>query len=165
MTAPDCQQERVGIIFSDRFWVIKLGFALGLLALLCRRADRELGELHPAIDDVGAGLENLRGKTIHAWARRVHRVIPDGVEIETKNGPLRLTALLPAVEADDYVSFTGLVAGPRHVVASVARATPGFLWKRGLNYGLSAATVLAFLWLIRRRFRWRLSEGLFRGRY
>lgn len=165
VTDSDCQEKRPGILLDDRLWTVKLGLALGLLALLCGRAAREIGELYPDVDLLGGGFDHHRGKTVHAWAKPVLAARPDGFEIETRNGPLLVTGFPLAVRPDDRVSFTGRVVGPRHVAASVARINESFLWKRGLNYGLSSVTVVAFLWLVRRRFRWRLSEGVFRSRY
>jgi len=151
--------------FSDRGWALKMGLALALFALLCGRAHREIGELHPEIEHGALLMDPVRGKTIHAWAHPVLAVTPDGFDIDTKAGPFHVTARHPFPSVGQYVTVIGEVVAPRHFAASAVQVNEGYRWKRGLNYGLSSVTVLAFLWLIRKRFRWRLSEGLFRGRY
>jgi hypothetical protein len=165
VTDPDCQETRPGFLFSDRAWPFKLGIAIALFAALCGRAHREIGGLHPEIESGAVAIENVRGKTIHAWALPILGATGDGFDVETKVGPFHVTWPSPAPAPGQYVTLTGTIVEPRHVVASAIRVNTGYRWKRGLNYGLSSATVLAFLWIVRRRFRWRLSEGLLRGRY
>ena len=165
MTDPDCQEARPGILFSDGGWPLKLGIALGLFALLCNRAHREIGELHPRIESGAVGMEGVRGRILHAWAKRVLGAGGDGFDVDTDVGPFHVTWPHSRPEPGEFVTFTGTIVEPRHVVASAVQINTGYYWKRGLNYALSSVTVLAFLWVVRKRFRWRPSAGLFRSRY
>ena len=174
MTDRDCQEKSFdsdkppGPLFSDRFWVFKLGLAVGAFALLCRQSDRQIGDLFPETEYAAAISDAYRGKAIHAWAHKVLAVSDDGFDFETKAGPVHVTPSPPSPlspKPGDFVSFVGRIVAPKRVVASVLRIEKGYIWKRGLNYGVSILTVLAFLWIVRRRFRWRMSEGLFRSRY
>ena len=65
----------------------------------------------------------------------------------------------------EFVSVVGRIAGNRRIEAVSVQVNEGWAWKRPLNYVVSVATVLVFLWLVRKRFRMRLSEGLFRSRF
>jgi hypothetical protein len=165
VTDSDCQEQRPGPLFSDRGWALKLGLTVGIFAILSHQADRRISEIHPDLRLGASSVELVRGKTIHGWARKVLAVTPDGFDVETSVGPFHVTYPDPGPRVGDYVSFVGEIVALRHVVASGIQINTGYLWKRGLNYGLSSVTVLAFLWIVRRRFRWKLSEGLFRSRY
>ena len=165
VTDPACQGARAGWLFNDHFWFVKLGLAIGLFALLCRRSKEEVADILPPAEVAVNDSAELRGKMVHAWALRVAGVTEDGYDVETYAGPVHLVDSSSRPSAGDYVSFYARIAGPRRVVATFVRIEAGYFWKRGLNYGLSALTVLVFLWIVRRHFRWRLSEGLFRSRY
>ena len=165
VTDLDCQESAPGFLFSDRAWPLKVGVAFSLFALLCARASREIGEIQPEIEDGVVRMERVRGVTIRAWARKVLAVSDDGFDIGTKVGPIHVTSALPAPEVGQFVSIVGEFVRPRLLAARAVQVNTGYLWKRGLNYGLSTATVLVFLWIVRKRFRWRPSGGLLRSRY
>ena len=153
------------MLFSDRLWTLKLGLALVIFSLLCHWAEQDLGEIHPKIEAGALDLPELQGKSVHVGAHTVLAVTMDGFEVESNVGPFHVSSTTPAPQVGDSVSFVGRFAGPRRVVASAVHVEEGYLWKRGLNYGISSLTVLLFLWIVKKRFRWRLSEGLFRSRY
>ncbi len=165
MTDSDCQEARPGPFFSDRLWTLKLGLTVALFTFLCTLANRQIGEILPDIELGALGSPSVLGKSVHLWARQVVAVTADGFDIDTKVGPFHVQSPFPLPAVDDYVSFAARITGPRRVVASAFEVNHGYLWKRGLNYGLSSAVVIVFLWIVRRRFRGRLSEGLFRSRY
>jgi hypothetical protein len=165
VTDRDCQETRPGLLFSDRAWPLKMGLALALFALLCGRASREISELQPEIEEGAIRIDHVRGSLIHVWARRVLTVTADGFDIDTKIGPFHVTSPFPAPTVGQYVSVVGEFVEPRHLAARGVQVNAGYLWKRGTNYGLSAATVLVFLWIVRKRFRWRPGGGLLRSRY
>jgi hypothetical protein len=165
VTDRDCQETPLGFLFSDRAWPLKMALALAVFALLGHRASREISELQPEIEEGAVRIDHVRGRSIHVWAREVLRVTSDGFDIDTKIGPFHITCALPAPQVGQYVSLVGEFVEPRRLVAREVQVNPGYPWKRGANYGLSAVTVLAFLWIVRRRFRWSLSGGLLRSRY
>lgn len=165
VTDPDCQESRPGALFSDRLWALKLGGALALFGYLCHRSATEISELQPDIEAGAIQSDRLRGLTIRAWAYKVLAITGDGFDIQTSVGPFHVTSSTPPPRVGGYVSILGEFVEPRHLVARRVQDNPGYLWKRGLNYGLSSLTVVVFLWMVRRRFRWRPWEGMFRSRY
>lgn len=152
-------------MLSDRFWGLKLALALGLFALLCRQAQGEFGKLHPDLEAAAADIREIRGKTVHVWAHPVLALVPDGFEIGSDVGAFHVRSPSPAPRVGDRVSLVATVLGPRRLAASRVKVEDGYFWKRGLNYGLSSLTLLAFLWMARKRYQFRLSEGLLRSRY
>lgn len=165
MTDSACQRDPSGALFSDRYWILKVGLAVGLFAILCRRSNRELAEIHPDIQYAAAETDLYLGKMVHAMGHRVLAVTPEGFDLETGAGPVRVAGRVPSPKPGDHVTIEGRIAAPKRIEASALRIDEGYLWKRGLNYALSSLTVLAFLWFVRRRFRWKLTEGVFRSRY
>lgn len=150
-------------LFSDRLWPVKLALAAGLFAWMCGFAQTEISELHPNLSRVAVFGETLRDRQVSVGAREVVGHAPDGFDVDTDVGPMRiLTAERPP--QGTIVTVLGRVAGNRRIEAARVQVNEGWKWKRALNYGVSVATVLVFLWLIRGRFRLRLSEGLFRSR-
>jgi len=150
-------------LFSDRLWLPKLGLAAALFAWMGHRAQVEIRDLHPNISRVAVFGDALRDKRVSVAAREVVGHAPDGFDLDTDVGSMRiLTAERPPQGA--IVTVMGRVAGNRRIEATRVQINEGWKWKRALNYGVSVATVLVFLWLIRKRFRLRLSEGLFRSR-
>lgn len=150
-------------LFSDRLWLVKLALAAGLFAWMCHFAQAEIREIHPNVSRVAMFGDALRNKQVSVSAREVVGHAPDGFDVDTDVGPMRiLTAERPP--QGTIVTVRGRVAGNRRIEATRVQINEGWEWKRPLNYGVSVATVLVFLWLIRGRFRLRLSEGLFRSR-
>jgi hypothetical protein len=151
-------------MFTDRLWVLKGAAALALLGWLCTQSRRVLSELHPEVEQVALFTDSLRGKTIHLWAKYVTASDAAGFQIDTYVGPMRvLTSQPPPVGS--FVSAQARPIGPRTLEALSLHINEGFEWKRPLNYGISILTVVVYLWLVRRRFRWRIEEGVFRSRY
>jgi hypothetical protein len=151
-------------MFSDRWWIVKAAGALLLLAGLCRRADRVLQELHPDVERVAIFSDELRDKTVILWGRKVLSRDAAGFEIDTRVGPVRI--LTPeAPPAGEYISAVARPVATRTLAAVKLQISSGWGWKRPLNYGISVLTLLAYLWIIRGRFRWKIEEGVLRSRY
>lgn len=151
-------------MFSDRWWIAKAAAALLLLAGLCRRADRGLEELHPDVERVALFTDDLRNKTVILWGRKVLSRDATGFEIDTRVGPVRiLTTEAPA--AGQYISAVARPVAARTLQATTLQINAGWNWKRPLNYAISVLTLLAYLWIIRGRFRGRIEEGVLRSRY
>ncbi len=150
-------------MLSDRFWSLKVGLAAGLFALLCWKSQKDFSAILP--DAEGATLQagGLLGKPVYLWDQKVLSADDDGFTVNLKTGPFHVSSPLRP-RPGDYVTLTGRITGPRRLEAVKARVLEGYLWKRAANYVLSAATIVVFLWLARRRFRWNLSQGLFRSR-
>ncbi len=153
------------LLFSDRFWPVKVACAAGLLAWMGHRAAREVEAASPSIHRAADPDGRLVGKPFHFSAKRVEAVLPDGFLIQTRNGPCLVEARPPFPQEGEYVSAVGRFAGPGRVRADALQLQEGFRWKRPLVYAVSIATLAGFLWAVRRRFRWRLEEGAFRSRY
>jgi len=151
-------------MFSDRGWLLKVGAALGLLAWLCLDARRRTAAEHPDVERVAVFTEALREHSVYLWAKPVLDVEPTGFQINTQVGPVHiLSTRQPRV--GEVVSIIARPTGPRTLEALSLQFNEGFGWKRALNYGVSIITLLGYLWIIRRRFRWRIHEGVFRSRY
>jgi hypothetical protein len=165
VTPSACQDAPRRSLFSDRLWIVKLGLAVGLFAFLCRRSEEEISDLVPEIEVAVAETTTHLKKPVHVWAHEVLAVSSDGFDVRTKAGPVHVVSSFPPPKPGDYVTFAGQIDAPKRVVASAVRIENGYLWKRGLNYGISSLTVLVFLWFARRTFRWKMSTGLFRSRY
>ncbi len=151
-------------MFSDRWWIAKAGVALLLLAGLCSRADRTLRDIHPDVERVALFTEDLRNKTIILWGKRILSRDATGFEVDTKVGPVRVLTPEPPPEGE-VISAVTQPTGPRTLRALSLQINAGWTWKRPLNYAISVLTVLAYLWIVRGRFRWRIEEGVFRSRY
>jgi hypothetical protein len=151
-------------MFSDRFWILKLAVAGGLLALLSLHARKALGEREPEIERVALFSDQLRDRTLYVSHNTVTALDATGVQIDTRVGPMHLrTTERPAVGS--IISALVRPVGPREMDVIRFKVNEGFRWKRALNYGVSILTVVAYLWLIRRRFRWNPDAGVFRSRY
>jgi hypothetical protein len=126
-----------------------------------------VGQIHPSLQDGVLAFEQARGKLILTWAVPVISVSPEGFDVESRAGVLHVVprGAPPDLSPGQRVTVAGRFVEPRRLEATVIRVETAYYLKRGLNYALSAATVLVFLYLIRRRFRIRLREGLFRSRY
>jgi hypothetical protein len=151
-------------MFSDRWWIAKVAAALLLLAALCARADRAIREIHPDVERVALFTDELRTKSIILWGKKVLSRDAAGFEIDTKVGPVRvLTPEPPPV--GEVISAVTQPTGPRTLTATSLQINAGWKWKRPLNYTISVLTVLAYLWIVRDRFKWRIEQGVFRSRY
>lgn len=151
-------------MFTDRWWILKAATALGLFAIVSSRSALMISELHPEVERVAVFTEDLRDKTLTFWGRKVLAADAAGFDIGSRAGPIRvLTSQPPPVGT--YVSAIARASGPRTLTASSVHVNAGFAWKRPLNYGLSILVVLGYLWSVRRSFRWRPSDGVFRGKY
>ncbi len=151
-------------MFTDRWWILKAASALLLFALVSDRSSGVVSELHPELERVAVFTDELRSKTFSFWGKKVLTADAAGFEIDSKVGPIRvLTFNPPPVGA--YVSAIARPTGPRTLTASYTQVNAGFEWKRPLNYGLSILVVLGYLWSVRRLFRWRIEDGVLRGKY
>jgi hypothetical protein len=151
-------------MFSDRLWIVKLVVAGALLALLCLHARKALEERQPEIEKVALFSDRLRDRTLYVSNNQVIGVDSTGLQIETRVGPmhLRTTERTPV---GSIISALVRPVGPREMEVLRFKVNEGFHWKRALNYGVSVLTAVAYLWLIRRRFRWNPAVGVFRSRY
>jgi hypothetical protein len=151
-------------MFSDRLWIVKAGVALGLLAWLGQDTRRRFSDLSPEIEMAAIDSGTLRPQIFYFSAKQVQAVDGTGFQIHTDVGPMKiLTPAQPAV--GQYVSIVARQSGPRVLEAVSLRLNDGYAWKRPLIYAISVITVIGYLWLVRRRFRWRIADGVFRGKY
>jgi hypothetical protein len=150
-------------LWSDRLWILKPAAAILCFSWLGHRAAADFGRLYPSADRLAVDAERLEGKTVTLSARPVLGPAPDGFDVATYVGPMRVVAA-ERPPSGARVSVLGRAAGTRRIEAVRVQVNEGWAWKRPLNYAVSTATLLVFLWLIRGRFRSRLSEGLFRSR-
>lgn len=151
-------------MFSNRFWLLKAAVVLLLFAALGTASHRLLERLHPQVEQIAVFREDLRDKTIILWGRKVLTADAAGFEINTRVGPIRvLTPTPPPVGV--YISTIARPTGTRTLTASSVQINAGWAWKRPLNYVLSILVVIGYVWSIRRLFRWRIGDGVLRGRY
>jgi len=151
-------------MFSDRLWILKAATALGLLALLCGQSHLQLAERSPQVELVALSPDSFRGHVFHLAGQRVVAADARSFQIGTSVGPLRLlTPTPPPVES--YVTINARAVGIRTLEVVDLFVHSGYAWKRPLNYGISILTVIGYLWLVRRRFRWQPQNGVIRGRY
>ena len=151
-------------MFTDRWWILKAASALLLFALISDRSAGMVSELHPDVEQVAVFTDDLRTKTFSFWGKKVLTADAAGFEIPSKVGPIRvLTSNPPPVGA--YVGAIARAKGPRTLMASYIQINAGFEWKRPLNYVLSILVVIGYLWSVRRLFRWRIEDGVLRGKY
>lgn len=151
-------------MFSDRGWILKAAGALLLFSLVCTRSQELLDEFHPEVERVAMFTDDLRSKTIGLLGKKVLRSDPEGFEIGSRVGPIRVLFPHPPSEGE-YVSLIGRPVGPRTLETSALQRNAGWGWKRPLNYVVSVLVVIAYGWSVRDRFRWRIPEGVFRGRF
>jgi hypothetical protein len=150
-------------MFSDRLWILKAATALGLLALLCTYSHRKLSDRFPQVELLALS-DSLRGHVFHLAGHRVLAADARSFQIATSVGPMRLlTPTPPPVES--YVTCNARAVGIRTLEVVDLFVHSGYGWKRPLNYGISVLTVIGYLWLVRRRFRWQPEEGVLRSRY
>jgi hypothetical protein len=151
-------------MFSNRWWLLKATSALLLFAFISDRSSRTLNELYPEIERVAIFTEDLRSRTLTFWGRKVLSSDTAGFEIGSRLGPIRvLTPNPPPVGV--YVSAAARPTSIRTLTATSVHINAGFIWKRPLNYALSILVVLGYLWSVRRLFRWRIEDGVIRGKY
>jgi hypothetical protein len=151
-------------MFSDRGWLLKTAAALGLMALLLADSRRRLAVEHPPIEQLAFFTEALRDRTVYLWGYQVRAVEESGFQINSFVGPMHVRSREP-VAVGDYVTVVARPAGPRTVEALRLQVNQGFAWKRPLNYAISVVVLVGYLWFVRRRFRWRIQDGVFRGKY
>jgi hypothetical protein len=151
-------------MFSDRLWILKAAAALGLLALLCTTSHRKISERFPQFELVALSPDSFRGHVFHLSGQRVVAADARSFQIGTSVGPMRLLTPTPP-PVDSYVTFNARAVGIRTLEVVELFVHSGYGWKRPLNYGISIVTVIGYLWLVRRRFRWRPEDGVIRGRY
>jgi len=151
-------------MFSDRFWILKLAVAAGLLGMLGLRSRKALEKEQPEIERVALFSDQLRDRTVYVSNKGVMALDATGIQIDTRVGPMHLrTAERPAVGST--ISAIVRPIGPREMEVIRVKVNEGYGWKRSLNYVISIITVLVYLWLVRRRFRWAPEGGVFRSRY
>jgi hypothetical protein len=151
-------------MFSDRGWLIKGALALGLLGLLLANTRRRLDVEYPHIERVAFFDESLRQRRVYLWGRRILAVEATGFQISTWIGPMHVLSG-QQVSVGDYVTVVARPVGHRTLEALRLQVNEGFVWKRSLNYAISILVLIGYLWIVRRRFRWRIHEGVLRGRY
>jgi hypothetical protein len=151
-------------MFTDRWWLLKAASALLLFAVHSAASGELLRELSPELERAVFFTEDLRNKTFTFWGRKVLAADAAGFEVGSRLGPIRvLTPHPPPVGA--YVSAVTRPTGYRTLTASSVQVNAGFAWKRPLNYALSILVVIGYLWSVRHHFRWRIQDGVFRGKY
>ena len=151
-------------MFSDRGWLLKVAATLGLLALLLAQSTRRIAFEYPRIERMALFNDSYRDKTVLLWAHQVQAVEARGFRIHTWVGPM-LVLSSQKVAVDDTVTVIARPVGHRTVEALRLRVNEGFRWKRPLNYAISVLVLIVYLYLVRRRFRWRIPQGVLRSRY
>jgi hypothetical protein len=151
-------------MFSNRWWVLKLALALAFFALVFQLGGNRMAQAHPELERIAVYTDDVRDKTFALIGRKVIAADAAGFEIGSRVGPIRVLTPHPP-PAGAYVSLIGRATAPRTLTASSLQINAGWAWKRPLNYALSIFVVVAYLWIVRDRFRWRIPEGVFRGRY
>ena len=157
---------RIGFIFSDRFWLIKVAIALAAFSYLCRLARNDYADLTPEVERVPAffDTQELRGRIVQVAVERIVTVRDDGFDVDTEVGPFHVLSTNPPPNGS-LVTLRARVVGPRTLEAIAWRKHEAYRLKRIGLYGVSIASVVGFAWLVRRRFRWNPERGLFRSRY
>ena len=150
--------------FSDRVWLLKAAAALGLLGLLFGSTHRDISVRYPPLERVALSHESLRDHVFHLTGYRVQAADVEGFQIGTNVGPMRFRTSTPP-PAGSYVTVKARPIGPRTLEVLDLVVLPGYGWKRPFNYVISVLTVIGYLWLVRRRFRWQPEQGVFRSRY
>ena len=151
-------------MFSDRLWIVKAATALILLGGLALETKRQVQRVHPDVERVALFSDSLRGLEIQISARKVLSADAGGFDIDTRVGPMRILTPTPP-RVGQTVTVVARATGPRMMEALALQVNEGHEWKRPLNYVVSVLTVIAYLWLIRRRFHWRIEDGVFRSKY
>jgi len=151
-------------MFSDRHWLLKAAAAVGLLSLACNLSHQDIPVRAPAIERLALSWEAFRDRTFHETARRVQAADAHGFQFGTQVGPMRLLTETPP-PVGSFVSFTAWRVGPRTLQVVALDVHTGYTWKRPLNYVISILTLIVYLWLVRRRFRWEPQAGFIRSRY
>jgi len=151
-------------MFSDRLWIVKAAAALGLLSLLCTYSHRLISSRYPQVEKVALNPEPLRDHVFHLSGQRVQAAAADRFQLASEVGPLWFLTPTPP-PAGAFVTVNARPVGVRTLQVVDMSVHSGYGWKRPLNYGISILTVIVYLWLVRRRFRWRPEDGVIRGRY
>jgi hypothetical protein len=151
-------------MFSDRGWLIKVAATLGLLALVLNVSRRRINIEYPHIERMAFFDESMRDRRVFLWGYKVRALDATGFQINTWVGPMHVLSAHP-VAVGDYVTVIARPAGHRSVEALRLQVNEGFGWKRPLNYAVSVLVLIGYLWLVRRRFRWRIQDGVLRGKY
>jgi hypothetical protein len=151
-------------MFSDRGWLLKAAAALGLLALVLTQSRRLIAKAYPRIEQMAFFTESDRDRKVFLWGYKVRAVEAAGFQIDSAVGPMHVLST-QAVAVGDYVTIVARPAGYRTVEALRLQVNVGFAWKRPLNYAISVLVLIGYLWLVRRRFRWRIQDGVLRGKY
>jgi len=151
-------------MFSDRLWLLKAAAAIGLLSLVCTLSHLDISARQPPIERLPLLYDALRDRVFHQTADRVVASDAQGFEVRTGVGPMRLLTPTPP-PAGSFVTYNARPVGPRTLEILQMEVHSGYAWKRPLNYVVSVLTVIAFLWLVRRRFTWQPESGFIRGRF
>ncbi len=151
-------------MFSDRGWLLKAATALGLLAVVLTVSRRRISAEYPRIEQMAFFNESLRDRHVFLWGYKVRAVEAAGFQVDSAVGPMHVLWTQP-VAVGDCVTVIARPAGHRTVEALRLQVNEGFAWKRPLNYLLSVLVLIGYLWLVRRRFRWRIQDGVLRGKY
>jgi hypothetical protein len=151
-------------MFTDRWWILKAASAFLLFAAVCTRSGDLLNDLYPPLERAILFTDDLRGRTLVLWGKQVLTSDATGFEVPSRAGPIRVLTPHPPPKGA-IVSMVAQPIGPRTLTASTYQLNAGWRWKRPLNYLISIFVVIGYLWAVRGRFRWRIQEGVFRGRY
>jgi len=151
-------------MFSDRGWLLKVAAVLGLLALLLSASRRRISTEFPRIEQMAFFNESLRERRVFLFGYKVRAIEASGFQIDSAVGPMHVLSTHP-VAVGDYVTVVARPAGHRSIEALRLQINEGFAWKRALNYALSVFVLIGYVCLVRRRFRWRIQDGVLRGKY
>lgn len=145
------------ILWGDRFAWLKVGLALGAVTLLCGLGSRVYGTRYPSAGAIRRNPERFEGRTTVLPPAAIRRSGIDSFLVHTVEVRSKGTW-----KEGEMVAVRGIVRGGA-IEAETVRRLPGYLWKRGVMYGVSALTAFVILTQLLRRTR--LRDGLFVSRY
>src|SRR5689334_13904046 len=140
------------MLFSDRWWAVKLAAALLFLAAVCTASADLMEDLHPLAERTALFPDTIKDKTILILGKKVIASDAEGFVYQSHVGPLRVLTPTTPPPVGEFVSAVTRPVGPRTLRASFVQINAGWAWKRPLNYAISILVVLAFLYHHRRLF-------------
>lgn len=148
------------VVFSNRFALVKVTFALAAVTLLCYTAHGRFTRQHPDAEALRTEKEH-EGKTT-ILAPNPIRAVGDGSFVVESGGVPVVVRARGEWKPGEMVSVKGVVRDGG-IDATEVRRLHGYAWKRGVAYGASLVVAVALLILFLRRTD--LRRGVFETRY
>lgn len=149
------------VLFSNRFAAVKVVAALAVVTLLCYLTHARITAQHPNVEAIRTDPAEAEGKTAILSPQKIAAVGTDSFVIESDGIPIVVRAR-GDWKKGERVAVRGIVRDGG-IDAVEVRRLPGYLWKRGIVYGVSAVLAFAFLALFLRRTD--LRRGIFETKY